>query len=425
MQEIRSNIILDKNILYFDYTASGLAYKKIEDRISEVLKTYANTHSEVSSNALKTNEHYENARNSLRKTLKVTDKFYILPCGTGSTGAIKKFQELLGLYIPPMTKKRLGIDVDKSRLPLVLVGPYEHHSNEVSFREALCELKRIPLDNNGVINIEALEKILEQNKQRELIASFNIASNVTGILSDYKAIYKLVKSYGGIVALDGAAASPHMDIDSHFYDVLFLSPHKLLGGVGSCGILIVKKELCADNTMPTFAGGGTVEYVSRTMQMYSENFEAREDAGTPGIIQFIKAAFAYELRDEIGLKRIVCIENELKCYFGSRIQKIKNVELYCNHIQEKLPIFSLNIKNINPYDAAKILSEKYGIQVRAGCNCAGPYGHDLMGLKDDDNLLTKPGWIRITLHFTHTKEDIDKLVEAIFDIANNANKIYL
>jgi selenocysteine lyase/cysteine desulfurase len=421
VQEIRSNIILDNDILYFDYTASGLAYQKIEDKILKILKTYANTHSEVSSNALKTNEYYENARKSLHKTLKAGDDFYILPCGTGTTGAIKKFQELLGLYIPPMTKKRFGIDIDKSALPLVLVGPYEHHSNEVSFREALCELVRIPLDDNDVIDIKALEKILDTNKEREIIASFNVASNVTGILSDYKNIYKLVKSYNGIIALDGATASPHMDIDSNFYDALFLSPHKLLGGVGSSGILIIKKELCKNNTIPTFAGGGTVEYVSRTTQTYNTDFEKREDAGTPGIIQFIKASFAYELRDEIGFENIVHIENELKYYFGSYAKNMENVELYCDHVQEKLPIFSLNIKNVNPYTAAKILSEKYGIQVRAGCNCAGPYGHDLMGLKDDDNILLKPGWIRITLHFTHTKEDIDKLLKAISDIADEAN----
>lgn len=423
MQEIRSNIILDNNILYFDYTASGLAYQKIEDKILKVLKTYANTHSEVSSNALKTNEYYENARKSLHKILKAGDDFYVLPCGTGTTGSIKRFQELLGLYIPPITRKRLGIDIDKSMLPLVLVGPYEHHSNEVSFREALCELIRIPLDENDVIDVKALEEILEANKGREIIASFNVASNVTGILSDYKSIYRLVKSYNGIIALDGATASPHMDIDSNFYDALFLSPHKLLGGVGSSGILVIRKELCKDNIIPTFAGGGTVEYVSRTTQTYNADFEKREDAGTPGIIQFIKASLAYELRDEIGLENIVRIENELKYYFGSHVKKMKNVELYCDHVQEKLPIFSLNIKNINPYAATEILSKKYGIQVRAGCNCAGPYGHDLMGLKDDDNILLKPGWIRITLHFTHTKEDIDKLLRAIFDIADDAGKI--
>jgi selenocysteine lyase/cysteine desulfurase len=415
VQDIRSNIICQKGILYFDYTASGLAYKKIEKKILRILKTYANIHSEVSSNAITTGKYYENARASLHKSLEVGDDFYILPCGTGSTGAIKKFQELLGLYIPPQTKQRLG--VKDIKLPLVLVGPYEHHSNEVSFREAICELKRIPLDKSENIDINALKETLEANKGREIIASFNAASNVTGILSDCESIYKLVKSYGGIVALDAATASSHININPRFYDALFLSPHKLLGGVGSCGLLVIKKELCATNFIPTFVGGGTVEYVSRTSQRYSKDFEVREDAGTPGILQFVKASLAYELRNEIGLEKIAQIEKELRYYFGSSVKNMENVDLYCNHAQDKLPIFSLNIKNINPYDAAQILSERYGIQVRAGCSCAGPYGHDLLGLTDNQEFEQKPGWIRITLHFTHTKEDVDKLLKALEEIA--------
>ncbi|MDR0762830.1 MAG: aminotransferase class V-fold PLP-dependent enzyme [Campylobacteraceae bacterium] len=410
MQDIRSNIICDKNILYFDYTASGQAYKPIEEKILTILKTYANTHSEVSSNAVKTTEYYENARKSLHKTLEAGDEFYIIPCGNGSTEAIKRFQELMGLYIPPVTKNRFNIA--PSNLPLVLVGPYEHHSNEVSFREALCELVRIPLDKNENIDLDALKVVLKANKGREIFASFSVASNVTGILSDYKEIYKIVKSYGGVVALDGATASAHMNIDSDFYDALFLSPHKLLGGIGSSGLLIIRKELCKNSFIPTFAGGGTVEYVSRTSQYYSSDFETRENAGTPGILQFIRASLAYELRNQVGLDIIEQKERELRYYFGSNVKKIAKVNLYCNHMQEKLPIFSMNINNINPYNAAKILSEKYGIQVRAGCNCAGPYGHDLLGLKDDD-LSEKPGWVRATLHFTHTKDEIDKLLSAL------------
>jgi selenocysteine lyase/cysteine desulfurase len=410
LQDIRSNIICDKNILYFDYTASGQAYKPIEEKILTILKTYANTHSEVSSNAVKTTEYYENARKSLHKTLEAGDEFYIIPCGNGSTEAIKRFQELMGLYIPPVTKNRFNIA--PSNLPLVLVGPYEHHSNEVSFREALCELVRIPLDKNENIDLDALKVVLKANKGREIFASFSVASNVTGILSDYKEIYKIVKSYGGVVALDGATASAHMNIDSDFYDALFLSPHKLLGGIGSSGLLIIRKELCKNSFIPTFAGGGTVEYVSRTSQYYSSDFETRENAGTPGILQFIRASLAYELRNQVGLDIIEQKERELRYYFGSNVKKIAKVNLYCNHMQEKLPIFSMNINNINPYNAAKILSEKYGIQVRAGCNCAGPYGHDLLGLKDDD-LSEKPGWVRATLHFTHTKDEIDKLLSAL------------
>ncbi|MDR1614137.1 MAG: aminotransferase class V-fold PLP-dependent enzyme [Campylobacteraceae bacterium] len=414
MQKIRSNIICDNNILYFDYTASGQAYRPIEKKILTILKTYANTHSEVSSNAVKTTEYYEKARKSLHETLEAGEEFYIIPCGNGSTEAIKRFQELMGLYIPPATKNRLNMAGFKP--PLVLVGPYEHHSNEVTFREALCELVRIPLDKNKNIDLTALKTALEVNKGREIIASFSIASNVTGILSDYKEIYTLVKKYGGITAFDAAAASAHMNIDSRFYDALFLSPHKLLGGVGSCGLLVIRKELCKNNATPTFAGGGTVEYVSRTSQRYSDDFETREDAGTPGILQFIRASLAYELRNQIGLDVIAKKECELRYYFGSNVKKMAHVSLYCNYAQEKLPIFSLNINGINPYDAAKILSSKYGIQVRAGCNCAGPYGHDLLGLKDNIESNKKPGWIRVTLHFTHTKEEIDKLLSALWEM---------
>ncbi|MFV0482260.1 MAG: aminotransferase class V-fold PLP-dependent enzyme [Campylobacteraceae bacterium] len=417
MQDFKKNIILDKDILYFDFTASGLGYKPIERKLQKILKTYANTHSEVSSSAKITSEYYSNGRKSLHKTLEISDDFYILPTGTGATGAIKRFQEILGLYIPPKTKKRLkNLDID---LPLVLVGPYEHHSNEVSFREALCELIRIPLDCNEKIDLNVLKKTLEQNKHREIIASFSVASNVTGVLSDYKEIYKLVKSYGGIVALDSATASAHMNVDCNFYDALFLSPHKLIGGVGSSGILVIKKDLCKDYDTPTFAGGGTVGYVSRVSQRYLDDFELREDAGTPGILQFIKASLAYELRNKIGLEFIKKQESELRYYFGKSVKKIKNINLYCNHEQDKLPIFSLNIKGVNPYIVAAILSDKYGIQTRPGCNCAGPYGHDLLGYKDDENFSEKPGWLRVSLHFSHTKEDVDRLINALKDIAKS------
>lgn len=418
MRILKKNIILEKNLLYFDYTASGLGYKKIESKLLEILKTYANTHSEVASNSIKTSQYYNSARENLHKSLEVDERFYILPCGTGSTGAIKKFQELLGLFIPPMTRKR--VEKLNPNLPLVLIGPYEHHSNEVSLREALCELVRIPFNKEGEIDIEALKNILEKNKNREIIASFSVASNVTGVLTDYKTIYKIIKSYGGIIAFDAAAASSHMNINCDYYDALFLSPHKLLGGIGSCGLLVIKKDLVDDIKTPSFAGGGTVTYVSKTSAKYSLSFTQREDAGTPGILQFIKASLAYELRDEIGLKNIQDKEAKLKNYFIKKMKAIKNIETYCAHNLHKLPIFSLNIKDINPYKVALILSEKYGIQTRAGCGCAGPYGHYLLKLDDDQNFSEKPGWLRISLHYTHTKKDIDTLFVALIDISKNA-----
>ncbi|HIP45661.1 MAG TPA: aminotransferase class V-fold PLP-dependent enzyme [Sulfurospirillum arcachonense] len=410
MKRIRDNIITDKNILYFDYTASGQAYAPIESKIQDILKTYANTHSEVSSNAVTTSRLYENARVDLKKALEIDESFYLLPTGTGATGAIKKFQELMGIYIPPRTRKRYK--VKPKELPLVFIGPYEHHSNEISFREGLCELIRIPLDDKDCIDLSCLKKQLETNKNREIIASFSVASNVTGVLSNYKTIYSLIKKYNGILCLDAAAASPYINIDCAYYDALFLSPHKLLGGVGSCGLLVIKKELCYDDE-PTFAGGGTVSYVSRKAHHFLDDFEMREDAGTPGIIQFIRASLAYNLRDEIGLKVIKEKDEELKIYFGTHVKEINGVKLYCSFNQEKLPIFSLNIKGINPYDISQYLSDKFGIQTRAGCSCAGPYGHDLLALEDGQDFDEKPGWIRVSMHFTHTKEEIDLLLKAI------------
>ena len=410
MENIRRGIICDPNVLYFDYTASGLAYAPIERKIRRLLNTYANTHSEVSSNALKTQAHYAKARKSLRQSLEVDERFYIMPTGTGATGAIKKFQELLGVYCPPATKERFAIS--PKNLPLVLVGPYEHHSNEVSFREALCEVVRIPLDGKDMLDLGALEKVLEANKGREIIGSFSVASNVTGVLTDYKALYERIHAHGGILCLDAAAASPYMNIDCAFYDALFLSPHKLLGGPGSCGLLVIKKALCKGNK-PTFAGGGTVAYVSRTSHEYLSDTEAIEDAGTPGILQFVRAAEAYKLRNAIGLERINTVKEELKVYFGTRVRELKGAKLYCHYGQRKLPIFSLNMEGVHQDDLAKMLSERYGIQTRSGCSCAGPYGHDLLELTDGQPFSQKPGWLRISIHFTHTKEEVDILLGAL------------
>lgn len=355
----------------------------------------------------------------LKKALEIDDNFYILPTGTGATGAIKKFQELMGLYIPPRTRARY--EVNPKDIPVVFVGPYEHHSNEISFREALCEVVRITLDDSSNINLDLLKEKLQEYQGREIIASFSVASNVTGVLSNYKSIYKLVNSYGGILCLDSAAASPYINIDCNYYDALFLSPHKLLGGVGSCGLLVIKKEIC-ESEKPTFAGGGTVTYVSRIGHNFLSDFELIEDAGTPGILQFIRASLAYNLRNEIGLETIQETEEELKKYFGVQVKNMKGVKLYCSFNQEKLPIFSLNFEGINPYDIAQYLSDEYNIQTRAGCSCAGPYGHDLLELEDGQEFDEKPGWLRISIHFTHTKEQIDILIKAIKEAVKALSK---
>ena len=412
IDEVRKNIILKDGIYYFDYTASGLAYAPIEDEISKFLKTYANTHSDSSSSAVLTQKRYENARAELKELLGLDDSFYLIATGQGATAAIKKFQEIMGIYLPPATRELIGTqNLRNVKVPLAIISPYEHHSVEVSLREGLCDIERIRLDESGKIDILNLKQILKLNSKRKIIACFSAASNVTGIKSDYKEIYRLVKEYGGIFALDAATLSAYENIDCKYFDALFLSPHKLLGGVGSCGLLAIKKELCKD--VPTFAAGGTVKYVSRTSHLFVNEFEHLEEGGTPPIIQLIRANLAYKLRNEIGFEVIKKAEYELGSLFCEELKNIDEVINYCPKNVERLPIFAFNIKDVSPYDFAASLSNDFGVQTRAGCDCAGPYGHDLLHLKDNAVFDVKPGWVRVSIHYTHTKEDIKYLVNAI------------
>lgn len=412
---LRYNTIGKFKDKYFDFTASGLAFRQIENRIHEVLETYANTHSKESSNAKTTTSYYEQARKNLIKSFELSDEFTILPSGCGSTAAIKHFQELMGLYIPPATKNRFSYKKDKKKAPLIIVGPYEHHSNELSFRESFATVKRVKLTKDGLIDLKHLKQILKKNKNKEIIASFCIASNVSGIVIPYKKISKILRKYKALVCFDAASSSAYMNIPCKYYDVLFASSHKLLGGPGSCGLLIIKKELINTNLAPTFSGGGTVKYVNKKSQIYESSIELREDAGTPAIIQFIKASLAYQLRDEIGFDFIKNRKNELFEYLLNELKAIPDIMIYGNEKAKNIGIVSFNIKGFNPYTLCEKLSQNGNFQTRAGCSCAGPYGHDLLGLKKV-SLKNPPGWLRVGVHYSQTKDEIKALVYELKEI---------
>ncbi|RXJ58162.1 aminotransferase class V-fold PLP-dependent enzyme [Candidatus Marinarcus aquaticus] len=409
---IKYNTIGDHKTQYFDYTASGLGFRPIENRVYNVLKTYANTHSKEASMANITHQHYNMAIESLKNSLELNDEFAIIPTGCGSTAAIKKFQELLGLYIPPATLQRLNMDIDTSKLPLVIVGPFEHHSNEVSYREAMCEVQRIKLNEDGLMDLIQLEEVLQKNQHREIIATFCVASNVTGIITCYKEISTLLRKYNATVCLDAAASSSYMNVDCNYFDAMFISPHKLLGGPGSCGVLVIKKSLVDTSLAPSFSGGGTVKYVSQSSQIYEEDISARETAGTPGILQLIRAALAYQLRNEIGFDFILKRKQALLTQLLEGLKTIPNIVIYGNKLAKNIGIVSFNIARQDPYEICELLSQK-GMQTRAGCSCAGPYGHDLLGLKDQIDLKDRPGWVRVSIHYSQTKEEVQELIEAI------------
>jgi len=414
--QILNNIIGVHKDTYFDYTASGLAYKAIEERVQEVLQTYANTHSKDALMSATTDAYYRQAREHLKTLLELDENFVILPSGCGATASLKRLQEILGVYIPPATKARYEM-IDQSKLPLVIVGPYEHHSNEVSYREALCEVIRINIKKDGLIDLDHLKQVLEVNKEREIIGSFCIASNVTGIITPYEKISNLLRKYNAIVCFDAATSSPYINIDCNLYDAMVFSPHKLLGGPGSCGLLAIRKKLINNNFPPTFAGGGTVSYVSRKSHTFVSELEDREDAGTPGIIQLIRATLAYQLRNEIGMDWIKKKKAQLYNYLKRELSFIKDVKCYGCDQANNIGIISLNIKNIDPYELCTYLSYEKNFHTRAGCSCAGPYGHDLLGLDDkdesDNTSQKQPGWLRISLHYSHNIQTLDALVVSI------------
>ncbi len=419
LSSIRKKIILKDDIYYFDWTASGLAYEPIEDEIKRVLATYANVHSASASNAKKTSDYYKNARDGIKKLLGLDENFYLLPCGFGSTAAIKRFQEIMGVYIPPVTRRFLNLNksVFGESLPYVIISPYEHHSNEISWRNGLCEVERTPLDGEGGVDWSAFKASLEAHKNRKIIVSFSAASNVTGVRTDIARLSTLARKYNAVVAIDASCTAPYENIDCTLFDALFISSHKFLGGVGGCGLLAIRKSLCMEDE-PTFAGGGTVDYVSRTGLHYYEDFERMEDAGTPGVIQLIRAYLALQLRAEAGLENIEKIEKKYLEYFDRRLREIPHLTCYCPPSQSRLPIFAFNIDEISPYDAARLLSHEFGVQSRAGCSCAGPYGHDLMGYPDGAQ--PKPAWVRVSLHYTQTYDDLDYLLSAIRSVAKRS-----
>ncbi|MCE3046742.1 aminotransferase class V-fold PLP-dependent enzyme [Helicobacter kayseriensis] len=409
--QCRESIILSKKARYFDFTASGLAMSLVQKRLQKFLPFYANTHSNSAAHSILTTEVYDEAKCKIRECLGLGDDFALINVGSGSTGAIKMFQEIMGIYIPPKTKQILAPYLDHLALPSVFVGSYEHHSNEISYREGLCHLTRIPLNAEGLIDLEILKDKLERTSN-QVIGSFNISSNVTGIISPYEEISQILRQKkGAIVAFDMAASSPYMNIPSTLFDACFLSPHKLLGGVGGSGLLGIKKNLIDTSLAPTFSGGGTIRNSSKLKHEFLDDIEQRQESGTPAILQLLTSALAYQLRNEVGLDLIHTRERVLTKTLISELQNIPASIVYGNLEADRLGVVSFNIGGISPYDLALELSYQYGIQTRAGCSCAGPYGCDLFGY--DDELKQKPLWLRASVHWSHSLEDLEYFIESL------------
>ena len=441
LTQLRANTILAKGERYFDFTASGLAYKKIEKRLDSILPYYANTHSRFATHSAFMSAVYERAKERLKEMLGLGDEFVLIAGGSGASFGIKKFQELMGIYVPPQSLAHFtsffqGINDVKTtqdssctsqnpllerlriydkqtkalNLPSVLLSGFEHHSNEISYKEGLCHTYKIGFDKSGLPDLEHLQKILQNLKGKKIIASLSVASNVTGLLAPIESYHHYLRQAQATIAFDMASSSPYLQIDSALYDAAFLAPHKLLGGVGSCGLLAIRKSLCDTQIPPSFAGGGVMEYANDKTHSFIDDEALREEAGTPQVLGLLRAALAYSLRNEIGFAWIKRRKKVLMEIFLHELKKIPAVSIYGDLKAERLGIISFNVGLVCPLDLSMLLSKKYGIQTRAGCSCAGPYGHYLLGEGSKEK---KPMWLRVSIHYTHTLSDIEYLVESI------------
>jgi selenocysteine lyase/cysteine desulfurase len=437
-----------RRVTYADYTASGRALSFIEDYLRDaVLPLYANTHTESSGTGLQTSRFREEARRIIRDAVGGTADHAVIFCGSGMTAAINKLVDILNLRIPNDLDDRYALrsHIPLDERPLVFIGPYEHHSNELPWRESIADVITIGEDADGRIDLARLERALEETSDRRLrIGSFSAASNVTGILSDTRAISVLLHRHGALSFWDFAAAGPYVEIEMapqrpgphaelDYKDAIVLSPHKFIGGTGTPGLLVARRELFR-NRVPAAPGGGTVAYVNPLEHMYLADPEHREEGGTPAIVESIRAGLAFQLKERVGSETI----RELEEAFIGRAMAAwadePGIGILGNPALPRLSIVSFTIRHDGRYlhhnFVVALLNDLFGIQSRGGCSCAGPYGHRLLGIDIETSHAfereisrgcegIKPGWIRVNFNYFISEAVFDFLVRAVALVARD------
>ncbi len=323
-------------------------------------------------------------------------------------------------------------------MPLVLITHMEHHSNQITWEECGVDVRIVPRDEaTGLPDLGWQERILRENSSRPLlIGSFTACSNVSGILTPYRRMAALMHRYGGYCFVDFAASAPYVEIDMHpqdaeeRLDAIVFSPHKFLGGPGSSGVLLLSNELYTQG-VPDNPGGGTVKWTTPFgTHRYVDEIEAREDGGTPGFLQAIRAALAMELKHSMGIQNIEGREEELKAIVLAEFQTEPEIRLLDGGNLRRLGILSFFAPGKHHNLIVRLLNDRYGIQTRGGCSCAGTYGHILFNIRkntsrhitdliDACDLSEKPGWVRASLHPTMKDEEARFLGRSIVEVVRN------
>ncbi len=442
---------------YCDYTASGRTLTFVEKYLMRLQRHYANTHTEDDMTGRSMTRLLHDAESTVKRLVGATVDDCLIATGTGATGAINKLQQILGIYLPPASRKhierlcRTELAALKKDMPVVFIGPYEHHSNEISWRDGLCEVVEVELDEHGHIDLNHLRLLLTDPRyaSRQKIGSFSAASNVTGLKSPVHEIAAILHRYGALAFFDYAASAPYVPINMHpadatpeqdtSLDAIFISPHKFIGGPGSSGILVFNKSLYDRRLPPTVSGGGTVSYVAHHDHDFIDDIEEREKAGTPGVLQMLRAALSFEIKDRIGTDTITAIEHRwLRRAFdrwlpNKRIEILGDPDPAC-----RIAVVSFNIrtesgKYLHPRFVTVLLNDLFGIQSRAGCSCAGPYGHRLLCIDEETSLTfrnliqqgyegIKPGWCRLGFHYAMDEAEVDFVIRAVEFVAEHGER---
>lgn len=426
----------EKKLIYTDWTASGRLYRPIEDRIiNEFGPFVANTHTETSTSGAAMTLAYHEARRIIKNHVNASDDDVLITEGSGMTGVINKFQRILGLKVSENLSQYTRIPEEIK--PIVFVSHMEHHSNQTSWLETIADVEVVPCNEEGLVCIEKFEESIKKYQHRKLkIVSITSCSNVTGIKTAYHEIAQLIHRYNGLCFVDFACCAPYVDIDMHpeedgaHLDAIFFSPHKFLGGPGSSGVLLFNKKLY-NNLVPDNPGGGTVDYTNPWGEHdYFNDIETREDGGTPAFLQTIRIALSVQLKEKMGTEMIKKREDEINKIIFETLESIPNVNILAPNHKKRLSIFSFYVENIHFNLVVKLLNDRYGIQTRGGCSCAGTYGHFLLNVDQEtsyrikDQILEgcsseKPGWVRLSIHPTILDSEVTFICNSLKELCKN------